>query len=196
MSTVLYCLAGLIIVLVVTWAAAYKLALNRGQNQAAKDLGLNRGADIKEPSRDSIPVNPGLVKNDVKAPEPKLAPPAEKKVSKVEQVPVGTDPRVVGLNYYILASGMDKDGAQKAADFLTENGLQSAAAVDRKPSGSNNPGSYVVFVNRGIKPEEYRSRAAARTEVETQASHLGKVWQKDRKGKQDFSQGFWQRYSN
>ncbi len=196
MSTVLYGVAGLVVLLIVTWAVAYKVAHGRGEDQAVKDLGL--GGTIKEPGRESIPVNPNLVNNELKAPEPKAPQPERKpKVDPPPPAPAaGTEPRVVGLNYYLLASGLDKDGAQKIADFLTENGLQSAAAVDRKPTGSNNPGSYVVFVTRGIKPEEYKTRAAARTEVETQVSRLGKVWQKERKGKTDFSQAYWQRYSN
>ncbi len=196
MSTVLFIVAGLIVLVIVTWWVAYKLGHGGGESQAVKDLGLN--GTIKEPGREAIPVNPSLVNNELKAPEPKAAP-AERKPNPTPVAPPsapGTDPRVSGLNYYLLASGLDKDGAQKIADFLTENGLQSAAAVDRKPTGSNNPGSYVVFVTRGIKPEEYKTRAAARTEVETQVSRLGKVWQKERKGKTDFSQAYWQRYSN
>lgn len=194
MSTVLIGFAVVVVLLIVTWAAAYKLAHGRGEDQAVKDLGLN--GTIKEPGRDSIPVNPNLVNNEIKAPEPKVAPPADTKPKTPAPPPPvapGTDPRVVGLNYYILASGMNKDGAQKIADFLTENGLQSAAAIDPPASGSNNPGSYIVFVNRGIKPEEYKTRAASRTDVETQAARLGKVWKADHKGKTDFSGAFWQR---
>lgn len=189
MSAVFLIVAVMIAVIVITWASAYKIAYERGKSEAARDL--SRGPE----SFHDIPVNNGLIPKqpETKPPEPRPIERQEKQ-KPAPPAPTPTGDRTPGLNYFVMASGMDKETAQRIADFLTEGGLASAIAVDRKPAAGNNQ-SYVVYAQKGIKPDEYKSRSAARTEVEAQAARLSKVWQKDRKGQQDFSQGYWQKYA-
>jgi len=52
-----------------------------------------------------------------------------------------------------------------------------------------------VFAATGITPDEYKNRTAARTNVETAVSRLGKLWQKDKKGQTDFTGAYWKKFA-
>jgi hypothetical protein len=183
MSAILLTIGVVIALLVIVWATAWTLGGTKGEQAATRDL-----------KREDIPVNQGLLVTPPKAPEPKTLV-RENKPQPVSPVPAGGDPRVAGMNYYLLASGLDKDGARAIAEYLTQNGLPAAAAVDTGASGPNNRGSFVVFAAKGITPEDYKNRAAVRTEIESAVSRLGKLWQKDRKGQTDFTGAYWKKFA-
>jgi len=134
MSAILLAIGVVIALLVIVWATAWTLGGNKGEQAATKDL-----------KRDEIPVNKGLLVTPPTAPSPKpiAAQPERKPQPAAPTLGGGTtggDPRVAGMNYYLLASGLDKDGARAIAEFLTQNGLPAAAAVDTAATGSNNRG--------------------------------------------------------
>ncbi len=192
MSTALFVIAGAVVVLVVIWTAAYVVGKGRGEEKIKRDLGLTAKPE-------TIPLNQNLVTNPPKAPEPKAT--VEPRPNPTNPTPpppaaTGSEPRIAGMNYYLLASGLDRDGAEKMAEFLSKNGLPSAAAVDKPSGGSNNRGSYLVYVTKGLTPEEYKQgdRYAPRAEVMGRAATLGKIWQKDHKGQTDFGQAYWQKF--
>jgi len=196
MSAILVVIGVGILVLVLTWGIAYTVGGKRGEANITRDLG---GGGVKP---ESFPLNENLVQGSPKAPEARQQPLPERRPPVNPSTPAvnppagsGTVP-VAGVNYLLLASGMDKDGADKMASFLTQNGLPAAAVVDKPASGSNNRGSYIVLVTRGLTSEEYKQgdRYPARAEVMSKVASLGKVWQKDHKGQTDFSQAYWKKF--
>ena len=102
---------------------------------------------------------------------------------------------MAGLNYLVIALKLDKETGERAAAFLKENGVD-AFLVASSGTSANNPGSYTLYGRPGITREELRSRAQVRTELEAKVARLGKVWQKDHKGKMDFSQTYWEKYGS
>jgi hypothetical protein len=99
----------------------------------------------------------------------------------------------VGLNYCLAASRLDQAAAERAADFLTQNGVPAVAVADTDGSGAKNPGSYKVFALQGITAEEYRNRAPVRTKLEAELVRLGQVYRKDPQGRVDFGQFAWEK---
>jgi hypothetical protein len=186
------CVMGVGLVL---WMAAYKLGFNNGEGKAVKDLGGHGGGNgaITEPLRNEpIPVNPRLI---TKAPPaPTGATGGDSKGVTPPPAPVGDGQRVAGLNYLVIATKLDKETADRAAAFLTENGVPGL--VVRAGGSANNTGSYTLYGQQGITREQLRARDPVRTELEAKVAKLGKVWQKEHKGRTDFSQTYWEKFGS
>jgi hypothetical protein len=189
-STILIIAGAAVVILAITWAIAYSLGSRRGEDRVKRDL-------TPAVTPESIPLNPNLVQSPLQAPEVRPVPDRPSPQHR-EQPPITTaDPRVPGMNYYLLAAGLDKDTADRMVAFLNQGGLPSAAAVDKAASGSNNRGSYIVFATKGLTSDEYKKGTLypARAEVVNKAANLGKVWQREHKGQTDFSQGYWKKFA-
>jgi hypothetical protein len=189
-STLWIGLGASILFAIIVYSVVYKLAFGRGESSALRDL--KGGAPITEPLRNdqSIPVNPNLVSPPPKtSPLPGPATPA----APVVNAPNG-DPRVAGFNYLTIASKMDKDTAERAVAFLSDNGVPAFAVA--KPGSAANNGSYTVYALKGITREMLRARAPERTELEEKVARLGKTWQKEHKGQTDFSKTFWDKFGS
>jgi hypothetical protein len=188
--------AGILVAVLLVWVGAYTLGSKDGQAKTLKDKGLSV-ATVKDPLRpEQLPVNGGLV-----SPEPtsrQASGPA--KASKV-QTPVNPLPGpaavpgeiVAGLNYCVAAARLEKDVAERAAAYLTENAVPASPVevVEGQWSGAKNAGSWMVVVTQGITSKEYGSRSATRVEIETRLTKLGQVYRKDPKGRIDFGQFAW-----
>lgn len=191
-STLWLALGGLILVLLIIWAIAYSLGHNRGESSALRDF--KGSAPITEPLHNDIPVNPKLV-----SPAPKTSPvsPAAPAVTgstgPTPGAPSG-DPRIAGYNYLTIASRLDKETADRAVSFLSENGVPAFAVA--KPGSAANNALYTVYALKGITREMLRARAPERTELEEKVARLGKTWQKEHKGQTDFSKTFWDKFGS
>src|SRR5205085_7075470 len=116
--------AGLLGLIVVLWAVAYRTGYNHGESDVVRDL-RGPGAPVKDPLKgDQIAVNPGLIKPDPRTPRPVGEPPRPATLSGASAVQItpGEDPRQPGLNYFTIASKIDSESADRIAVFLTENG--------------------------------------------------------------------------
>jgi hypothetical protein len=190
-------LAGIIVFLVIFWWVAYGLGYRKADKQALKDFGVAGQAGVKDPLKGSdIPVNPRLLPpSGPAAPRATPKPPARTTQTPPANTPAGrpADTRQVGLNYCCAATLRDKDAAERAADFLTQNGIPAIVAVDTDAPGAKNPGTYKVFALQGITAEEYRSRAPVRTRLEAELVRLGQIYRKDPQGRVDFGQFGWEK---
>lgn len=197
MFSVWLAVAGVIVVGLVLWMAAYKLGFNKGEGKAIKDLGGTispNGGAITEPLRNEpIPVNPRLITKSPPAPKPPEGGGENKPAAPVTPA-AGDGQRVAGLNYLVIATKLDKETADRAAGFLTENGVP--ALVVRSGGAANNTPSYTLYGQQGITREQLRARDPVRTELEAKVAKLGKTWQKEHKGRTDFSQTYWEKFGS
>jgi hypothetical protein len=184
---------GVVVAVIVVWIGAYAIGSKDGEKKTLKDKGLTAG--VTDPLKlDQMPVNGGLVTPE---PAPRQVTPVRgtSRPTATETPSAGGSAGEItpGLNYCIVAMRLEKDAAERAAGFLTQNGLPSSAVqvVEGQWSGVNNPGSWMVVVLKGITGKEFSSRAAVRTEIEQQLSKLGQVYRKDPKGRLDFGQPSW-----
>jgi hypothetical protein len=169
------------------------MGYSKADKQALKDFGVGGPAGVKDPLKGSdIPVNPKLVPQNPPS-NPKAQPKAPQNPPAKNAAGKPADTRQPGLNYCCAATLKDKDGAERAADFLTQNGVPAIVAVDTDASGAKNPGSYKVFALQGITGEEYRNRAPARTKLEAELTRLGQVYMKDPNGRVDFGRYGWEK---
>jgi hypothetical protein len=190
MSGVLLVGAGALVLVILVATAVYTLGFKDGQTRVLSDHGLN-SVTVTDPLKaEQVPLNPSLVVQETAhtAPAPKPASPPKT----VPSAPA-TAEFVAGLNYCVAASRLDKDAAERAAAYLTSNGLPAAALLEGSWAPSKNGGSFRVVIQKGITGKEYGSRAAARTDVENQLAKLGQLYKKDPKGRLDFGQPSWEK---
>lgn len=194
-------LAGTIVLLVIIWWVAYRAGYSNADKQALKDFGVGGAPGVKDPLKGSeIPVNPKLLPQNPPQGTPKSQTPPKTppKANPPQTAPQNTagkpgDTRQVGLNYCLAASRLDQAAAERAADFLTQNGVPAIAVVDTDASGAKNPGSYKVFALQGITAEEFRNQAQVRLKVQSDLTRLGQIYKKDPKGRVDFGQYTWEK---
>ncbi len=94
------------------------------------------------------------------------------------------DPRVEGLNYLVLASGITRDDAERLALFLGRNGV---GAVRTRPNSRN---LVTVATLEGLNAEGYGS--PARQAVESRIRALGRQF-REQGGWTDFTDAWWDR---
>jgi hypothetical protein len=193
-------LAGTIVFGVIIWWVAYGMGYSKADKQALKDFGVSGAGGVKDPLKGSdIPVNPKLLPQNPAPGAPKAQPPkTPPRANPPQAAPQNTagkpaDTRQVGLNYCLAASRLDQAAAERAAEFLTQNGVPAIAVVDTDASGAKNPGSYKVFALQGITAEEFRNQAPVRTKVQSELTRLGQIYKKDPKGRVDFGQYTWEK---
>jgi hypothetical protein len=186
MSAILLAVGIGLALLVITWGIAWKVGGNRGEQAATRDL-----------KREEIPVNQGLLVNPPKAPEakPLPQPQARPQVPAPDAGTAGSVTLVSGMNYKLIASGLDRDSAQEMVDFLNKNGLPSGAAVDKGITGPNNRSSYVVFAAQGLTPDEFKTQPKhpKRDEVDRLLERIGKLWQASKNGRTNLSDAWWKK---
>lgn len=200
-GSLLLALPVILVVGFVIWGVAYNRGFNKGEQGVTKDLNLTPGT-VNDPLKGTIPANPNLISDGGRssgqpAPRGEVKNPVPAPQSGGARTPpaaITGDPRVLGLNYLILASRMDKESAERAAAFLTENGVPAfIVSVAKSGSAANNPGPYTLYAQQGITAEQYKARTPERTELEAKVARLGKVWQKEHRGQTDFSQTLWEK---
>lgn len=201
-----FALAGVVLLFVIAYSAGYRLGFRKGEDGATKELGSSVPLTDPLKNRD-IPVNPKLMadnKGSQPQPKPEARKPAPTPTAPSSTGPVqpagppqaafGTDPRVAGQNYLVLAAKIDRETAERAMAFFKDNGVALfALPVAKSGGGSNNAGPCTLYAMQGLTPEMVRSRSPERTELEDKVHRLGKVWQKEHKGQTDFSQTYWEK---
>ncbi len=192
-SVVLLAAAGVIALCVLAWSTAYEAGKREARAETARELRLQSSGALRDPLNSDLPLNPGLVQQgqspSAAGAAPTLPPPAPQ--------PRAGDPREPGKNYLQLIT-TDRAEAEGIVKFLGENGVPAfvvPVGVDRTGSAAKNPARFTVLAARGITPEEYRARAASRTELEGAISRLGRRWRDEKKGSTDFSGKFWSKFS-
>jgi hypothetical protein len=189
-------LAGVLIIGIVIWWAAYQRGYSSADLRAQKELAV-AGGSVRDPLKGSaVPLNPSLL------PQPRdqqvnLAGSGQTRPPPAPRQPAGSGPladtRQVGLNYCTAAGRLDKEAADRAAAFLVQNGIPAIAVVDRGSSGAKNAALYKVVCLQGITAREYSSREQVRTKLEAELTRLGQVYRKDPKGRVDFGQYAWEK---
>lgn len=198
-GTLLLALPAVLVAGFILWGIAYNRGFTKGEQGVTRDLNLSPG--VTDPLKSSqIPVNPNLIDRGSGAnqaqsqPRGNPAPPPQPGNNRPApaQVPAGSDPREVGLNYMMLASTMDKESAERAVAFLGQNGVPAfLLPVAKSSGGANNPGSFTLFAQQGITGEQYKARSRERTDLEDKVTRLAKVWQKEHRGQHDFARFYW-----
>jgi hypothetical protein len=89
------------------------------------------------------------------------------------------DPRIENLNYFVLASYLQPEEADKAVDFFAANGV---AAMRLAP---NNRGLCTLVALEGFPPGETRSDLAR--EYKASLLKLGREYKRNHRGGTDFS---------
>src|SRR5205823_3572136 len=131
MSGVLLVGSGILAVVLLVWVGAHTLGYKDGQAQTLKDKGL-ASATITDPLRSGpIPMNSGLVVSDPGPTTPQIRPASgSRPASGASEKPVATGEMIAGLNYCLAASRLDKDAADRAAAYLTQNGVPAMAVLE------------------------------------------------------------------
>ncbi|MEQ9616406.1 MAG: hypothetical protein RLN60_00050 [Phycisphaerales bacterium] len=145
-------------------------------------------AGIQDPTLDNVPVREGLI-NDARN-----APRGGQSTQPVLSGPLpnpylvdawADDPRVEGMNYYIVATQALEE-ANRVAAFLAEAGLE----VARLPV--DNRGLAIVIVREPFAPGEVSSpRSQA---LESQIKRLGREFKRDHGGARDFRDAYLSKY--
>lgn len=203
--------AGVLISWVIVWTAAYKLGYANADARANREF--TAGSGVRDPlnNDDPIPVNPNLVSSSAsssaKAPAP-VTPHQGKAAGSSQSTQTPTprqtapptgggapagDPRIPGYNYYMLASLLDQESAERIVAFLAQNGVP-AIAVAKGGGRANNRSQFTVYAAEGITAEQYRARSPERTRLEAEIRRLGQIWKRDHKGGTGFATATWEKY--
>ncbi len=151
-----------------------------------------RPAAIPTPKQAAPPVV-GVQPKPV-APSPAQGKPVTKEVSGVspsqapapQPVQVGGDPRVAGLNYFVVAR-LPQEEAEKAAAFLSARGV-SAAVIP-----SNNPKFMRVIAVRGFAKADLTGPDASKLKADIRKA--GRAYKAEAKGPTDFSDLYAERHT-
>jgi hypothetical protein len=194
-------IAGLVLVVVLSFAVGSVLSKRQAQQAALRQLPQ---PIILEPSEVG---EGGLLADDVPhAPPTRVADPAPARTQSAPRpgdapclLPSGWtsgDPRTPGLNYLLLAT-LTQTESEDAVSFLATHGLETfAIRVENQGPKGNNSGparSYRLYVLKGITSEEYSRRMTARTNIEADVARLGPRWQKERRGSSNFAKPVWEK---
>ncbi len=173
--------AGVVLIFVLGWTLGHRQATAHAQRAEAA-----RQAEqwpVSDPLLAEAPLNPGLIAANT---SPQADSGSSRKAAAPGRAPAsaptaGGDPRVSGLNYYIVAR-YDAPTAERAAEFLTRHGLAAGAFPD------NNPRLYLVVVLRGFPGGELDSAEAR--QVRQEIARLGRLWKGEERGPSDFSDAY------
>ena len=176
MSAILLAAGGVLTLLVLVWVIGYRTGWTGGESQAVRDLG-DTAPGVEDPLKQP-PLNPNLLA------APSANPPTARP----------GDPRQAGLNYLRLAILKQSD-AERAAEFLSRNGLPAfAIPVDRPGAPSKNPGLYVVYASQGVTRDELKAHVDAMEQTDAAAARLGPRWKKEFRSATDFADRYWDKY--
>lgn len=180
-------------------ALTYSIGFQAGQNRrdrqdarrmqlTAEEAAANQNAAIRDPLVTGTPpartsASRGATVPGLRSPGSETtSPPASTRTS----APLASgEQRVPGMNYFVVAY-YGPDLAERAAAFLRESGL--AAAVI---SANNARFNYVISL-KPFAPEEVGTPAYR--EHEALIKRLGRIWKRDHKGPDDFSEVWAQKY--
>lgn len=90
----------------------------------------------------------------------------------------GADPRTAGMNYFVLAR-LPQDEAEKAAAYLSKNGVAAAVVP------SDNPKFQHVITTRGFVGSDLNGPEASR--LKSEIRRIGRAFKAETKGPTDFA---------
>lgn len=198
MSRVYLVIASFAVVMVIVWAAAYRMGTEFGKSQMddliTKPLVL--------PPNDTTPIasnnssNPVTTTNSDPLPSEAVTQPPRSPAKPAQAVMTAqgyqeTDPRVPGSNYLQLAT-LSTEQAADAVIWMSEQGMPviGVPVVDSSVRAGNNPSRYTLYSLGLAVPGggQFRAMESQRNEHSRQIATLGAQWMKERRGGSDFSE--------
>lgn len=179
-------------VAVAAMALAYSIGFQAGQSKRdrmdARQIANGVTGDTEPirdpllaPAKTSAPPRQQTVAN---AP-PKQSTPSQATTPSRPASPIGGDPRLPDMNYFIVAY-YGPELAKRAVEFLRANGVEAAAI-----SANNGQFHYVVSLKPFTAAEV---GSPAYEEHKSQLKRLGRIWKRDHKGPDDFSEVWAQKH--
>jgi hypothetical protein len=193
--------AVVVLLLIIVAATAYRRGEARAEQAARTEL---ERAGVRDPLRADIPLNHAILSNEPGS-QAGIQPPVQPVRQPISQPPPKpapaagvsgplVDTRESGLNYCVAASLLPKDEAERAARFLTENGLPAAPVwVESDAGEAKNRPAYRVYILKGLSGSDVNRRAPGRTDLEAELMRLGKIWQREHRGNVNFAQTYWEK---
>lgn len=209
-----YLIAGLVVVALLVWWAAFNLGHAKGRDEGEQLVRQIASDDPKSvPPLDPLATpsgKPADAPNTGKAdPQPphgsttKGPVPAPPKLEKAPPTPA-VDPPVTtlqaGMNYLVVATLLKRD-AEESAAYLRASGLGVAllpvgGGVDPKGErAKDDRQQFEVVILRGMSPAQMRAPSPEISRLETQVKNLGRKWKaENKKAPTDFAQTFWRKH--
>jgi hypothetical protein len=206
--------AAVAFLFVMGWSIAYFAGQKAGEAKWNGEIGTHAPAGVSDPLQTggTIAVNPDLMKGSA-GDSPRATPPTDKTkaasrspsrtgetgtVATVPAMPVGSDPRVSGMNYLVLGSHLERSLAERAVAFLAENGVQAMMVpeIDKGAKAPNNAGPVRYRLLSTLALPGDQTKAAAANKHKAEIARLGKVFKQDHKGQMDFAGAFWEKYEH
>lgn len=208
-----YLVAGLVVVALLVWWAAFNLGHAKGRDEGEQLVRQIASDDPKSsPPVDPLaqpvkkpPDSPNAGKLDPQPPlgnTTKVPPPAPPKVERAP--PSAGDPPVTtlqaGMNYLVVSTLMKRDADESAA-YLRASGLGVAllpvgGGVDPKGErAKDDRQQFEVVILRGMSPAQMRAPSPEISRLESQVKNLGRKWKaENKKAPTDFAQTFWRKH--
>ncbi|MHC4976932.1 MAG: hypothetical protein ACYTF7_10065 [Planctomycetota bacterium] len=179
----------------------YLVGFNRGSanERSARGQEIARDLDsqtVRDPLVRTAPLNPTLLQASPDDGGDQIAATTEPSISEdggaslteaIVAIAPDTDPRVPGMNYYIIARDLP-DEAVRAATYLRQNGIQASAL----PTGR--PDRKLVVAMEAFASGQTSSQVAR--DLKASIQEAGRLWKRDHRGTTDFSDCYLARYSN
>lgn len=147
---------------------------------------------VQDPLLEDAPVNPQLLPNAGASPETTSGtnatnePRQPERQAPAREVAPGADPRIPGLNYFIVAYTSPEE-AQEAVDFLAANGVNAAVFETRDDRFRH------VIALRGFTSEEMK--AGEHESFKARLQSLGRIWERDHGGSANWADTYPAKYS-
>lgn len=180
--------ATLTVAVVLTWMIAYQA----GRRAEASDL----MAHLQAPDEPRTGAQSNHAVDAPIAPEAAAPPPDDRQPEQavrgeaspaVASVPVTTDTRRAGHNYYRLRTD-SREEAIRAAEFLTSSGVPAMAVP---ASRANNGGLWILYARLGIPSGQLRGNPEAQA-LEREVARLGRLWKSQHGGSSEFEDAGWE----
>ncbi|MCC6426572.1 MAG: hypothetical protein IT435_07100 [Phycisphaerales bacterium] len=108
------------------------------------------------------------------------------------------DPRTNTQNHLVLASGMSRQDARDAVDFLGRNGFAALGVpyptVDRSRRDGKNDPLYKLVSAQGYGSNDMKETQRQRDKLADEARRLGLLYQRQHRGKYNFEKVYWEKY--
>lgn len=195
-TVVAICGGALILILAILYSIAYSKGNNDGQREIVNKLlpsATPPGAVIHDPQV----TGPSTVLPSGTEQSSGITPATTQKNPPLDSAQADTppsgDPRKPGFNYLNVVVLNWKD-AEKAAQYLTKNGVPAAAVahkgIDPAAARAKNLPLLVVVLD-GVPSDQFSATKQRRADLIEKVRRLGKKWQSDERGPSDFGEPFW-----
>lgn len=179
--------AGVLAAMFLAYSIGFQSGKKRQDRLEAHRLAVQTARRTDSPTRDPL-LEPVVKVNPYLAPTTKHADadPASTPALRAGRGATSGDPRVPGLNYFVVAY-YPEGLAGRAAAFLRAHGVDAAVV-----SADTSPGKFYVISLTGFPASQVGSPAYA--EHRSALMRLGRLWKRENGGPDDFSSIWAQKY--